>query len=75
MAAVARELDALKDRVLLMQILDDVPGPVVRAVVDKYDAARLRDLSLRHHIVVFIQELFGGVPQDLLLIIAWNGKI
>ena len=55
---VPGQAHALVNGILLVQRLDDLPGAVLRAVVDKDDAALLRDLLRRHQRLYFRQKLF-----------------
>ena len=76
MPGIMRKIDAGKERrILRMQFLNDLPCFILGAVIDKHDAALVRDqVPCKQRLILLFQAL-GGLMQNLLLVIARNNHI
>ena len=75
MAAVARQADAGKDRIARVQAGNELPGGVLRAVVDEADAAQGADRSGSAQGGEFLPQAARRLRQDRLLVITGDRKI
>ena len=69
-AAVARKIHPVYQRVFPVVALDERPGIVLRAIVDVDDPAFLGDEAAAHQIVHFFRQLPGGFGQHFLFVVA-----
>lgn len=68
MPSVARQGQTLAAFLRGGKVLDDFPGVILRAVVDKADRAFLRDLAFVDELVHFLKEHGGRYRQDFLFV-------
>ena len=73
--AIAREADAGKDRILRVQTGNELPGGVLRTVVDKADAAHGADRPGGAQDGEFLPQAACCLRQDRLLVITGDRKI
>ena len=74
-AAVARQADTGKDRVARVQVGNELPGGVLRAVVDEADAAHGADRPGGAQGGEFLPQAARRLRQDRLLVITGDRKI
>ena len=72
---VSGQLDALIDRVALMQLPDNLPGTIPGTVIDKHDPAFPGDHLSLHQAFHLLSQSSGRLMQHLLLIVTGDYQV